>query len=790
VGLLAALVLYAAAGYLLAPRLLADALVGRAAALGLTLTLREVRTNPFTLTVTLKDVELAGADGTRLATAPQAHADLAWASLWRDAWIAQRVRIDSPDADVVLHKGGLNWKAPEAGASAHGSSAAVRVNSLVIERGRLRFVDRSRGKPAEAVLQELALEIGNLDTGEGEAQYRLHAQLERGGALESSGTFSLAPLSAQGQASLADAPLASLWRLALPATEPPRGTVSARANFAFEHGRFRPLELLAQAALDSGGKLAARGTVDPRALAAELALEAASVPLPLAQRFLPESLALELASGRLSAKGRATVSRERFSYRGAAEVADLRLEEAGSDELLLGWKRARSDELAISTSPRTIEIGEVLVQAPEGRLLIDPEGRVNFAQLLRGNGATKEPLQASMRRLRLEKGTLHFADQSLETPVEVTMRELSGTVSGITTAGGEPARVRIEGRVGEYGLVQIRGTLDLHEPKALANINARLANVSLAQLTPYVVKFAGYRVRSGRASAELRYRVREGRLVGENQLVFQELELGEKVAGGGAPDLPLELAVALLADDKGRIRLDIPVRGNLNDPEFDFGGLIARAVRNVIARIASAPFRALAGLFGGKDGGLDAVRFEPGSAALTPPQEEQVAKLAQALAARPQLAVTVRGGYDPERDAAALRREAARREIAQRAGQRDPGALDLSDPKAVRAAEALYLERIGNRSTLRDLRDSAPRYGRALLDLLAYTLPEDAANPQSLGDQRAQAVRSALLEHGIDAHRVKLEPPSAEKGAEGGVPAQLTLGTRSGEEAATGATRR
>ncbi len=703
----------------------------------------------------------------------------------------------------------------------------MRVNELLLEKGTLRFLERSRAASAEAILERVRLEIGNLSTHEGEGQYRLQGRLAPGGVLDSSGTFSLSPAAAHGKLTLSDASLATAWRLALPSSEPGEGRVTLRTAYAYEEGRMvlhdlhaqaksvsyagmgiesvalaiprvalppaQPVQVSVQAELAPGGKLAARGSVHPRSLAADLAVEADGLPLPLAQRFLPESIALSLAAGKLSAKGRLQARDGRIAYEGSAEVADLRVAERGSERLLLAWQLARTEQLALSAAPVAIEVGELVLRAPEGRLVIERDGSVNFAEVLRGDGQKKKgeveaPMQASVRHLRLENGTLHFADRSLETPFEVTMRELSGSVTGLRTAAGDPARLQIEGRVGEYGSVRIRGTIDLDEPKSLANVTARFENVSLAQLTPYVVKFAGYRVRSGRVSAELRYRVRDARLVGENRFVLQELELGEKVERAGAPDLPLELAVALLADAKGRITLDIPVRGNLNDPQFDFAGLVARALGNVIGKLVSAPFRALAGLFGAKGEALDEVRFEPGSAALSPPQEENIAKVAQALAERPQLGLKVHGSYDPERDAAALRRAAARRDIAQRAGYTSDGTLDFTDPRTLRAAEALYLERIGKRADLQALRANEPRYGRALLELLAYTLPEDRGDPQALARERAQAVRAALAERGVDPGRVALEPPTSEEAADSGVPTQLSLTPHAGG-AAAGATR-
>jgi hypothetical protein len=274
--------------------------------------------------------------------------------------------------------------------------------------------------------------------------------------------------------------------------------------------------------------------------------------------------------------------------------------------------------------------------------------------------------------------------------------------------------------------------------------------------------------------------------VGQNQLTFEELQLGEKVQGAGAADLPLELAVALLADPQGRIRLDIPVSGNLNDPRFDFGGLVARALGNVIGKIVSAPFRALASVFGKGGEDLDQVRFEPGSAELTPPAEETVANVARALAARPGLAVTVRGGYDPQRDLRALRFAHVRGEIARRAGVEADAPLDFGNPKVLQAAERLYLERAGNRLQMLELRDRERRYGRARVEALAAAISADEEAARILARARAEMVRAGLLAHGVDPARVGVEEPATREAHDQGVPTTLALGAT--RNAAAGAT--
>jgi hypothetical protein len=138
------------------------------------------------------------------------------------------------------------------------------------------------------------------------------------------------------------------------------------------------------------------------------------------------------------------------------------------------------------------------------------------------------------------------------------------------------------------------------------------------------MKFAGYKIASGKISLDLNYKVRNGQLEGDNQVVIDQLTLGERVDSPDALKLPLELAIAILKDSNGRIDLGLPVSGSLDDPQFSYGAVIWKAVVNVLTRIVTAPFRALGALFGGDGAKLEAIDFDPGSAAILPPEREKL----------------------------------------------------------------------------------------------------------------------------------------------------------------------
>ena len=123
-----------------------------------------------------------------------------------------------------------------------------------------------------------------------------------------------------------------------------------------------------------------------------------------------------------------------------------------------------------------------------------------------------------------------------------------------------------------------------------------------------------------------------------------------------------------------------------------------------VVRGFTAPFRALGALFGGGAGGGSwRIEFEPGRDVVLPPEREKLKRVGEVLGKRPQLKLTVRGGYDAKLDGEALRALRVRHDLAQRLEAKlkpgeDPGPVAFDDAKTQRALEALLTERGGGKA--------------------------------------------------------------------------------------------
>lgn len=476
-----------------------------------------------------------------------------------------------------------------------------------------------------------------------------------------------------------------------------------------------------------GGRVEVQGQIDPAEPSVQTDFNVLSLSLIAFEPYLSSLASLQLASGAISTQGqfayRENETYPKLAYKGGFDVADLRILETGSEKTLLGWQHFRTSDLKFQLQPDRLEVTDLKLSGLDGQFIIFKDGSLNLTNAFKKDAgesteedstkeepAAEEPKDSGetgeavfpvyIHKLRVENGSVFFADYNLHSPFATKIHQLEGSIIGMSSERGSRAQVQIDGRVNDYGMSKINGEINFFEPAAYTNMSVLFRNLEMTRLTPYSGKFVGRRIDSGKLSLDLKYFIENGKLKGDNQVVIEHIELGEEIDSPDAVSLPLNLAIAILEDANGVIDLGLPVSGDLEDPKFSYGQLIWKAFANLIKKLATAPFRALGALLGGESETLDTILFENGSAELLPPEVEKLANLAKALEKRPNLKLVVQGRYSQESDGKALKSMQMRRHIAERQGVilapgEDPGILDFGNPDIQLALEAAYTERFG-----------------------------------------------------------------------------------------------
>jgi hypothetical protein len=356
-------------------------------------------------------------------------------------------------------------------------------------------------------------------------------------------------------------------------------------------------------------------------------------------------------------------------FQGNAWLDGFSLAEGAATEGLLQWNSLRLSGIEASLNPPVICVTNATLDDVFARLIIETNRTINLMSALRWgstngklalpstNSVAAAPPRISLASLVLSNANVHFIDRSLHPNVNINLEQLGGTLSRLSSDDAQPADIHLQGTVDRTARAEISGKINPWNSLQPLDLTISLQSMDLLPEDPYSSKYLGYRLKTGKLSTQLNYHVAERKLKSENRLTLDQLTLGPKVESADATTLPVRLAIALLKDRDGRIVLDLPVNGSLDDPQFNLAGVVYQALETVLSRIVTSPFSALGALFGGKGEELNFQEFQPGSTNLLPAAIAKLDTLAKGLYERPELQLEIEGSADLVTDLEALRRE-------------------------------------------------------------------------------------------------------------------------------------
>lgn len=543
----------------------------------------------------------------------------------------------------------------------------------------------------------------------------------------------------------------------------------------------------------SGFALALDGVVEAR-------VDVDSLTLKPAGPYLARFAYLDLRGGKINVHGDVRAKsppggQPDARYHGDIVVDDLALFDTLKQQDFFGFDRLAVIGADAQSLPPGARVDEIGISGIYARIAVAEDGSFNVndvfapararADSLRamsppdpGDSAAAPPVpDIAIGRIRIDGGAVDFSDLSLPLPFATRVHSVTGEVTALSPDNAAGSKLLIEGTVDEHGFAKASGFINAFDPIAFTDITVAFRNIELTDLTPYSGKFAGYRIKKGKLSLGLEYDIQNAQMKGDNEILLEKLTLGDKIDSPDAVGLPVKLAVALLKDSNGNIDLDLEVAGDLNDPKVNTASLIWQALKKVIIKVTTAPFRFLGNLIGIGGDEMEFVEFEPGRNNLTPPQHERLGNLAKALKERPALTLQVHGAYDKRADADAIRAQRFDAQLEERlltAAGGDSSAVDAikGDPSSGRMQailEAMYTEAFGAEklATLRTSHTQVPAaapgatptdpaaaapslnmasYMGAMRDELTAAQPVADGELVQLAASRSNAIRGYMIE--------------------------------------------
>lgn len=434
-------------------------------------------------------------------------------------------------------------------------------------------------------------------------------------------------------------------------------------NLSTDLGKTVPLTLSCR--VEETGTVKAAGDIVPATMTSTGSLTLSRIPLAVAAAYVADVAAINIPAGRLGGKlywRMGDKARDRIS--GSLQVDGLRVTEGRSRTELLGFRSLAVNRLALQLSPLALTIAQVDLVEPRGSYVIDAQGKTSLDRIApttrkqspAKSGDTSEGLKTlEIGTVSLKQGRFSFADKTLSPQFESVISPLDLTVTGFSLDPAKRTELDLTAIIDGSAPITAKGWVSPLKDPVEASSTVTLRNLDLVALSSYSSKFIAYPVARGQLDWEMNVDTSENKLSMGNAIKARQLELGDKVESPDAPNVPVKLGLALLRDMSGNITINLPVKGDLTDPKFSIGGIVLQAFLGLIVKAIASPFSLLASLVpdgGGED--LNRLPFPPGLSAPAPEALENMQALADILAQRPGIKISILGHSDPAADRQAL----------------------------------------------------------------------------------------------------------------------------------------
>lgn len=503
--------------------------------------------------------------------------------------------------------------------------------------------------------------------------------------------------------------------------------------------------------------LALKGKITPEPLSIEADIKLSDANLPRYFVYAKNYLGASLKSGELNAELNVKYAAD-ASVSGKANIANIELAD-GSGDKVFAFKNLKLSK--ISFAKNFLNLERVTLSAPFLKAHLNKERELNLSSLVKKSESEKaqkadakqaapkneKPVEAAkqqkkegefdfaIKNILVENGDVDFSDASLFMPFATKISKLEGVLMDIDST--RPTMGTFEGVVGKSGFSKIGLKLLPYDPKKSTEVKFSFKDIDLVDVTPYSGQFLGYKIEKGKLNLTLNYDVKDSKLNGSNVVNLDTLTLGEKVESKDAVNLPLSLAISILSDQNNQINIDLPVTGDLNDPDFKYGGIVWEAVKKLFADITLAPFRFLGNMLGLSSKDLNTIDFMPANAELIVSEQAKIADFIKLTTAKPKMKLSITPAYS-DVDVTALKNAKLNEKISQtmnQTGKDYAGALASLAPKEKSTDE------------------------KALREAALKGIEVKKEQLLELANARAQAIKAALAQAGLTEDRMIVKKP-------------------------------
>ncbi|MDL2058564.1 DUF748 domain-containing protein [Mesosutterella sp. AGMB02718] len=427
----------------------------------------------------------------------------------------------------------------------------------------------------------------------------------------------------------------------------------------------------------------------------------------------------------------------------------------------------------------TVNIGRIAIEKPRYSISRDAKGNLDIDPLLGKRGSAekakktreeiKKKVAAEEKRVgrqpnqpvrvgefSIRDGGFAFIDKVVRPAGQFRFGSLNVSVKPVVYGGDNtPSTLTASALINGSSKLSITGSGSPFVDKGKLTAKGTLTAVSMPFFTPYSVHYVSYPIQKGNLSVKSDITMTDKtKIKADNHVVIEQLGWGPYIPNETSISLPVTLATSLLTDGKGNIDFELPISGDLADPQFSLSDLVLTGLKNLIIKVVASPVNLLASLANFSTSSSSKpvlVPFLSGQSRLTADQQSTVTQIVKALKEHPEAKLEITPLINQSGDSEALHQRTYNGLL--KVAQSTMPEKERSREAAVRALFSMQFPK----------EDPKGLSVSEMESRLYKAVAPDRSNIGQLADARCRHIARAVSEAGIKENRIFITGPEFDK---------------------------
>lgn len=351
------------------------------------------------------------------------------------------------------------------------------------------------------------------------------------------------------------------------------------------------------------------------------------------------------------------------NVRGKVSLNDVELTELSSKKI--GVKHIDASIGQVNLEENKFHIQSVVVDGAYAHLDLYKGGKTNIDELLKISSSPKKdsiktekkeekPLNAIIDNLLVQHTSVTANDLSIIKPFHYTVSAV--TVKGTSINFNNPCTIDISAEFPEGGSVNVKYNGTLKNPGTM-DAYISIKNLALKHFTPYSLHYTGYPLAAGTMAFASENKMKDFNIESQNIIDIYNIDVLDKDDSINPEfTVPMKVGLYILKDKDDKIQFDVPVSGNVKDPEFSYIKIIWKTIMNLLLKVAISPLKIVGNLattganaIGFNLGGNDEIYVDVTSTSFTSEQYAKAIKMMEIIVKDPKLELTFTQFYNPQK---------------------------------------------------------------------------------------------------------------------------------------------